>query len=109
MIATVALANPYTWTGLDPSHYWTSCLNWSLPGADHCYPNGVADDAEIGTGSTVKLVTTQINDLTLHGAISFGAQTGSPVLTVDTLTIYAGTYTDAVITILNAQILAGPQ
>lgn len=89
---------------LDTSGNWNTCSNWTLlagrPAA--CYPSVGNDDAIIPDGGStwsVDLVTVTIDDLTIEDSVDFGAVSGTPVLTVDSVTISGGTTTTTVATV----------
>ena len=104
--AAVAVAATYTWTG-DVDGDWDDSGNWYAGGLEG-YPDDTDDDAIFPLTAdeyVVYLVTEQIDDMTIYNSYDFRSASGSPVLTVDSLNINAGSSQSSfVITIAGAQI-----
>jgi len=109
-IAGAAYANTYIWDGAGANDYWDNSANWDplvIPGT---YPNADTDDAIIpatGGPHDVQLITEQIDDLTITGSVDLTPKSGTPTLTLDTLTISGGT-SGTVAAISGATISAQP-
>ena len=104
--AVAAVAATYTWTG-EVDYDWDDSGNWDAGGLEG-YPDDPGDDAILPLDAdryTIYLVTEQIDDLTIKNSYNFSAAGGSPVLTVESLNINAGSSQTAFqITITGAQI-----
>ena len=99
--AGLCLGASFTWTGgADPDFDWSHGDNWEESSPGTClYPCTTNDDATIpylAAGYTVDLTEEEIDDLTIHASVEFGAVGTDPTLIVDSLTLSA---TSAAITV----------
>ena len=86
----VCLGLTYRWVGAGADDDWDTDINWFAKVYPSTYPHTTSDDAIIlynASGYTVDLVTVEINSMKIEGDATFGAVSGTPRLTLDTLVI----------------------
>ena len=99
-LATLGLADTFTWTGGGNDDYWDNGDNWESIGGGS-YPDDTNDDAIIpytANGWAVELITEEIDDLSINASVGLSPVGTSATLTVDSLTIGASN-AESVITI----------
>ena len=105
-LVLAAGGSTWEWDGSGGTDSWSLCPNWTvLAGMPQvCYPSTGNDDVIIPTAGSawdVDLITDTIDDLTIEDDVNFGADSGTPTLTVDSFSISG----PAIVTITGATIV----